>query len=205
MLKTMVFVLILLLANASAFFAQTNQSVGNNDQTNFNLQVDSLQNISSEITKISKSVQNFNSSIKELLEKLLVGKGMQLSERQQKLLLGFEVLNRAEQRVEILQKFQIELTQKEGEVKTRMGQVEESLFPDSIDRSIAMIGTTRGEEMRENRRTTLNNERKTLQNLLAQIRRNLTQTNDELRQAENFVNNLRKKILPQIESEISDL
>lgn len=33
----------------------------------------------------------------------------------------------------------------------------------------------------------------------------LLQTNDELRQAENFVNNLRKKILPQIEAEISDL
>jgi hypothetical protein len=56
---------------------------------------------------------------------MLVGKGMQLTERQQKLLLGFEVLNRAEQRVEILQKFQIELTQKEGEVKTRLGQVQE--------------------------------------------------------------------------------
>jgi len=140
-----------------------------------------------------------------LLEKLTVGKGMQLTERQQKLLLGFEVLNRAEQRVEILQKFQIELTQKEGEVKTRIGQVEEASFPDSIERSIAVIGTTRGEEMREGRRQILDSERKSLQNLLAQIRRNLLQTNEELRQAEILVNTLRRKILPQIESEISDL
>ena len=130
---------------------------------------------------------------------------MQLTERQQKLLLGFEVLNRAEQRVEILQKFQIELTQKEGEVKTRIGQVEEASFPDSIERSIAVIGTTRGEEMREGRRQILDSERKSLQNLLAQIRRNLLQTNEELRQAEILVNTLRRKILPQIESEISDL
>ena len=86
-----------------------------------------------------------------------------------------------------------------------MGQVQEAAFPDSIDRSIAVIGTTRAEEMRENRRQTLDSERKSLQSLLVQIRRNLLQTNEELRLAENFVTILRKKILPQIEREISDL
>lgn len=206
-MKMMIFVLTFVLTNAFGVSAQTDQTERNIGQTVSNPQIDSLQNISQEITKISKSVQSFNGIVKELLEKLSAGtaKGMQLNERQQKLLLGFEVLNRAEQRVEILQKFQIELTQKEGEVKTRMGQVEEALLPDNIDRSIAFIGTTRGEEMRTGRRQTLDAERKSLQNLLAQIARNLTQTNDELRQAESFVNNLRKKVLPQIESEVSDL
>lgn len=204
-MKTKIYVLIFLLANATGTIAQTVQPDRTDSQKNYYPQADPLQIISQEITKISKSVQNFNNSIKELLEKLMVGKGVQLTERQQKLLLGFEVLNRAEQRVEILQKFQIELAQKEGEVKTRMGQVEEASFPDSINRSVAVIGTTRGEEMREGRRQTLDSERRSLQNLLAQIRRNLLQTNEELRQAEIFVNNLRKKVLPQIEAEISDL
>lgn len=204
-MKTVFFVLIFLLANVQYLFAQTNQPAGTVNQPYYNQQVDPLQNISLEITKISRSVQNLNNSIKEWSEKFLGGKSSQFTERQQKLLLGFEVLNRAEQRVEILQKFQIELTQKEAEVKTRMGQIQEASFPDSIDRSIAMIGTTRGEEMRENRRQTLNSERQSLQVLLAQIKNNLQQTNEELRQAENFVNVLRKKILPQIEREISDL
>lgn len=204
-MKKTIFVLILLLANASGILAQNNPSEAANNQTYYNQQIDPLHNISQEITKISKSVQNLNNGLKEWIDKFMVGKGMQFTERQQKLLLGFEVLNRAEQRVEILQKFQIELTQKEGEVKTRMGQVQEAAFPDSIDRSIAMIGTTRGEEMRENRRQNLDSERKSLQILLAQIKSNLQQTNEELRQAENFVNTLRRKILPQIEREISDL
>ena len=204
-MKTTIYVLIFLLANASGTIAQTVQPDRAGGQTNYYPPADSLQNISQEITKISKSLQNFNNNIKELLENLMVGKGMQLTERQQKLLLGFEVLNRAEQRVEILQKFQIELTQKEGEVKTRTGQVEEASFHDSIDRSIAVIGTTRTEEMRQGRRQTLNSERQSLQNLLAQIRRNLSQTNEELRQAEIFVSTLRRKVLPQIETEISDL
>ena len=86
-----------------------------------------------------------------------------------------------------------------------MGQVEEALFPDSIDRNVVVIGTTRGEAVRENRRLTLDTKRRSLQNLLAQTRRNLSQTNEELRQAESFLSNLRKKILPQIEMEISDL
>lgn len=204
-MKTAIYVLIFLLASAFGTIAQIVPPDSTKNQTNYYPQGDTLQNISQEITKISKSVQNFNNGIKELLEKLMVGKGMQLTERQQKLLLGFEVLNRAEQRVEILQKFQIELTQKEGEVKTRLGQVEEESFPDSIDRSVAVIGTTRTEEMRQGRRQTLNSERQSLQNLLAQIRRNLSQTNEELRQAEIFVSTLRRKVLPQIEAEISDL
>ncbi len=198
-MKTTIFVLIYTLASVYSLFAQTNP------QTNSFPQTDPLQNISQEITKISRSVQAFNKGIQELLEKFMVGKGMQLNERQQKLLLGFEVLNRAEQRLEILQKFQIELTQKEGEIKTRMGQVEEAMQPDNIDRSIAFIGTTRGEEMRGGRRQTLETERKSLQNVLAQIQRNLSQTGDELKQAETFVISLRRKILPQIEAEISGL
>jgi uncharacterized protein YukE len=204
-MKTATYVLIFLSASASGAIAQTVQPDSARNQTGYYPQADPLQTISQEITKISKTVENFNNGIKQLLEKMMVGKGMQLTERQQKLLLGFEVLNRAEQRVEILQKFQIELTQKEGEVKSRMGQVEEASLPDSIERNVAVIGTTRTEEMRQGRRQTLNSERQSLQNLLAQIRRNLSQTNEELRQAEIFVNNLRRKVLPQIEAEISDL
>ncbi len=198
-MKKTFFVLILTLVSAASSFGQTNSPANSYPQA------DPLQNISQEITKISKSVQAFSKDIQELLEKFMVGKGMQLNARQQKLLLGFEVLNRAEQRLEILQKFQIELTQKEGEIKTRLGQLEEAAQPDNIERGVALVGTTRGEEMRENRRQTLNTERKSLQDVMSQIRRNLSQTNDELRQAETFVINLRKKILPQIEAEISDL
>ncbi len=200
-MKPLFLALTILVITAFGTFAQTNPT---DNRQNFP-SPDPIQNISQEITKISKSVQNFNANLKELMEKFMVGKGMQLNERQQKLLLGFEVLNRAEQRLEILQKFQIELTQKEGEVKTRMAQVQEELIPGSIDRNIAMIGTTNGNEMRENRRRTFETERRNLQVLSEQINRNLQQTNEELRQAENFVQRLRRKILPQIEVEISDL
>lgn len=185
--------------------AQTSPPDSNVSQTSYGIALDPLQNISQQINGISKSMNSLNKSIKELLEKFAVGKGMQLSERQQKLLLGFEVLNRAEQRLEILQKFQIELTQKDGEVKTRLAQIDEALLPGSIERNTAFIGTTKGEELREGRRKSLETERRSLQTLTGQINRNLQQNSEELRQAENFVNVLRKKVLPSIEMEISDL
>lgn len=167
--------------------------------------VNSIENISAEITKISKSLQTFNKQIKNLLEQIALNKGNQLSEKQQKLLFGYEILNRAEQRLEILQKFQIELAEKDASVKTRLSQIEQEVKPESIDRSVTLIGTTRTDELREGRRRTLEIERGSLQILSAQIRQNLLQTSNELRQAETLVVNLRKKILPQIEMEVSDL
>ncbi len=76
MKKKTIFVLIFLLTSTSALFAQTNQPEGINNQPNYHPQSYLLQNISAEITKISKSVQNFKRSIKKFLEKLLVGRGM---------------------------------------------------------------------------------------------------------------------------------
>ncbi len=149
-MKTMIYILILTAANFSLVAAQTGQS-------NSYQPADPMQNISPEITKISKSVQTLNGTLKDLLEKFAVGKGMQLTERQQKLLLGFEILNRAELRLEILQKFQIELTQKDGEVKTRLAQVEENLLPGSVERNMAFIGTTKGDELRETRKKSVGN------------------------------------------------
>lgn len=197
-MKQTIYVFVFTLVNVFAVSAQV-------AQTNSYPPADSLQNISQEISKISKSVQSFNVAVKELLEKFAVGRGMQLSERQQKLLLGYEVLNRAEQRLKILQEFQIELTQKDGEVKTRLAQIEENLLPGSVERNTAFIGSTKGEELRETRKRALETERRNLQTLAAQLSRNMQQNGGELQQAESFVTNLRRKILLQIEMEISDL
>lgn len=165
----------------------------------------SIDNISVEITKISKSLQTLNKRVKDLLDQFALNKGSQLNEKQQKLLLGFEILNRAETRLEILQKFQIELAEKESSVRTRLAQVEQDARPESVDRSVTFMGTTKTDEIREARRRALEVERSGLTVLLSQIRGNLSQTSAELRQAEILVQSLRKKILPQIELEISDL
>ncbi len=179
-------------------FAQTNQ-VNNPPIQPSN----SFNQISADLTKVSKSLQVFNKNFKSFLE--ILPQGIKFSEKQQNFLLAFEVLNRAEQRVQILQKFQIELTEKQASVKTRLTQIEQESSPEGIDRGVALLGTTRTEEIRDSRRRTLEAERNSLRQLVAQINQNLADTDNELRQASSFVKRLRDKILPQIEQEFSDL
>jgi len=179
-------------------FAQTNQA--NNPPIQPTNPIDQ---ISADLTKVSKSLQVFNKNFKAFLD--ILPQGIKFSEKQQNFLLAFEVLNRAEQRVQILQKFQIELTEKQASVKTRQTQIEQDSSPEGIDRSVALLGTTRTEEIRDSRRKTLEAERNSLRQLVAQINQNLADTDNELRQASAFVKRLRDKILPQIEQEFSDL
>jgi hypothetical protein len=179
-------------------FAQTNQ-VNNPPIRPSN----SIDQISADLTKVSKSLQVFNKNFEAFLE--ILPQGIKFSEKQQNFLLAFEVLNRAEQRVQILQKFQIELTEKQASVKTRLTQIEQESSPEGIDRGVALLGTTRTEEIRDSRRRTLEAERNSLRQLVAQINQNLADTDNELRQASSFVKRLRDKILPQIEQEFSDL
>ncbi len=162
----------------------------------------SIDNISEELTKVSKSLQIFNKNFKAFLEKL--PQGLTFNEKQQNLLLAFEILNRAEQRLEILQKFQIELTEKQAELKNRLTQVEQNMTPQGIERSITFLGTTNTEEIRDSRRKMLESERNNLRELLTQVGQNLADTSGEVRGAATFVKRLREKILPQIQQEVSN-
>lgn len=195
-MKTTTVLFLIVFVFSINFFAQNNQTYIPPEQKN------PVETISAELTKVSNSLQIFNKNFKAFLETL--PQGIKFSEKQQNFLLAFEVLNRAEQRVQILQKFQIELTEKQSDIKSRLTRAEEDGTPEGIDRSVAFQGTTRTEEIREGRRKTLEAERTSLRQLLAQINQNLSDTSNELRQASAFVQRLRNRILPQIEREFSD-
>lgn len=186
-------------------FGSLGVSGQNNRTDNFELSVNHLETISRDLSNISKSVQTLNEGMKEFLNKFGKIGGVNLTEKQQKLLLGFEVLNRAELRLATLQKFQIELVEKQVTVRTRLIQIEQEIKPESIESSTAFTGSTKTVEIRENRLRTLQAERSSLQALLSQIQGNLNQTNDELGEAQRLVYRLRKILLPQIEQEILDL
>lgn len=181
-------------------FAQNNQSVAQPEQVFQSPHA--VENISAELVKVSKSLQTFNKNFAAFLERL--PQGLKFSEKQQNLLLGFEVLNKAEERVQILQKFQIDLTDKQATVRTRLAQIEQDIVPENIDRFMVLFGTTKTEEYRESRRRTLEGERQSLRQLAVQINQNLADTSNEVRQAALFVKRLRDRILPQIEQEVSN-
>lgn len=156
-----------------------------------------------ELTRISRSVQTLSERLKVFVDKLEDSRGTTLTDKQQKLLLGMNLLAAAEQRVAMFQKFQIELAEKLNESRGKLSQVEIDLRPRNIDRSVAFEGTTETEELRDNRRQKLGAERATLTQLIAQIQSNLAETTDNLREAQRVAFQLRRSYLPQIERELS--
>ena len=163
---------------------------------------DPMYNISVEMTNISRSVQTMNERMKAFVDKFDKIGGTTFSEKQEKLVLGLQFLVGAEQRLANLQRAQIEFVEKQGITRSRLAQVERDLFPQSIDRSVALEGTTRTEEMRDSKRGALQAERTSLRALMTQIDSNISDTEIALREAQLMVQRLRKTFLPQIEREI---
>ena len=73
----------------------------------------------------------------------------------------------AAEAVEKLRAQLIEVQTKEQDLRTRLEQLEESLKPENIERSLAGVGSTRPEELRESRRRQLTIER---DGVLAQLK-----------------------------------
>ena len=165
---------------------------------------DPMSAIAAELSSISRSVQSLNATTRAFIEKFEKISGNSLNEKQQKLVMAMELLVKAEERLAVLQRSQVELVERQGTTRTRLAQVDRDAFPQSIDRSVAFEGTTKTEELRENRRSVLQAEKQSLQMLLQQINSNLADTTEAVRDAQLMVQRLRRQYLPQIEREIFD-
>lgn len=163
-----------------------------------------LETISADLAQLSKSLQTFNQRLNDFLDSINKYKGVQLSEKQQRLLFGYEILNQTEQLAATLRKSLIETGEREATIKRRLGQVQFDLRPENIDRSLQLQGTTKTDELRENRRRTLENERNTLQNLLFEVETSRAQISENLREAEAFSLSFRKSLFAQIRNAMED-
>lgn len=195
MMRTHVFVVAVILMAANAATAQS---------PTVYQQGDPMVQISIQLGTISRSVQTLTEQMKLFVDKFEKVGGLTLTEKQQRLVLGMELLMRTEQRVATLQKFQIDLTDKLNDIKGRLTQIESDLRPRNIENSVALAGTTEAEELRDSKRQKLANERASLTSLLQQVQANLGDVNDNVREAQALANRLRRTFLPQIERELYD-
>lgn len=163
--------------------------------------------LANEIVLLRKSLQSLNTRVREINEKLTGAdfkKIIEVNEKQRKILSNLEILSRAEQRAEILRKQLIELVEKENSLKIRLGQVEEEIRPENIDRALNVVGGTRTPEMRETRRKASENERSGLRSLISQIEQSRQRLEDDVKQADFLVFRLRQQVLPAIEREVQN-
>ncbi len=164
--------------------------------------LDPIANISMELSNISRSVQTLSERLKMFVDKFEKVGGLTLTEKQQRFVMGLEILVRSEQRVAALQKAHADLTEKQIQVKSRLTQIELDLRPQSIERMTQFEGSTQTVEIRENRRDKLVAEQRSLAQLVAQLDRSIYEADHSLREAQSHVARLRRSLLPQIEREI---
>jgi hypothetical protein len=134
-----------------------------------------------------------------LKERITKGKKLSYDEKQKRLMMNLDILTRAEQRTESLRKQLFEMIEKENTVKTRLDQIEYDARPEMIDRSAQLVGSLRPEEIRNNRRKSLDAERTNLQALLNEIQINRANLNTNLLRADAMVEKLRTKLEKEID------
>lgn len=164
-----------------------------------------IENISDKLTDISKTLSSLNERLKTFSDTFSSNQGLQLSARQQRVLAAFEYLNRAEERLATLQRLKIDLTEKQTSIRLKLAEVEDNLRKESIDRSVALRGTTDTEAIREIRRRALGREQNELNSLSNEISSSIRDVEQEIRETNMFLNNIRRRIFPAIDREISDL
>jgi hypothetical protein len=98
------------------------------------------------------------------------------------------------------------MTEKETFYRNRIVQIDESSRPESIDRTLALVGTTISTtDLRDTRRRVLDNERSGVLSLLSLTSQSRIRLEDDVKQADALVARLRLRLLPLIEKEIDKI
>jgi hypothetical protein len=123
-------------------------------------------------------------------------------EKQKRLLLNLDILNRAEQRSDSIRKQLFEMIEKENTTKTRIDIIEMSLRPEVLEREISLSGSLRPEDLRAVKKRQLEVERTNLQSVLSEIQRTKTMLEQNLRRSDEMVERLRVKMEKEIEDSL---
>ena len=109
-------------------------------------------------------------------------------------LVDLERLSRAEQRSAALWAELRDVEAKQTELQTRSDEVTYALKPENIERAVAGYGSTKPEEVREERRRQLENEKTRIEKQLAQLAANHTRLEQAIASADAEAETLRKRL-----------
>ena len=149
-----------------------------------------------------------DTTIEELRERLLQleakSNKKDPDQKQRQLALNLDILTKSEQRSDSLRKQLFEMIEKENTIRGRMDQIDNDIRPESIERSMATVGSLRPEELREQRRRSLSLEKANLQVLLTAVQKNRTDLEMNLQRSDALVEKLRVRIEKEIDEALSD-
>ena len=168
---------------------------------------DPLTSISNDVAKTAKAkaVEALARSWGKFTETFSSNQGLQLDERQQMLILALEVMNRLGVSMANMQKLRNDLTEQQSGVRLKLASVTDDLQPQSIEKYVALRGTTDAEGLRTIRRQTLEREYRELSQLYQQIAREIVNTETEIRRVELQLRGLRNQVFGEVERQLADL
>jgi hypothetical protein len=136
----------------------------------------------------TKTIRDLTSQVDKLTNKI------SQMEESQRTLVDLERLSRAEQRSAELWKQLRDVEAQQADLQSRLEEIDYALKPENIDRSVAGYGSTRPEEVREQRRRQLEGEKLRVQKQLEQLTANHTRLETAIAAADTEADRLRKRL-----------
>lgn len=137
---------------------------------------------------MKKTIRDLSGQVNQLSTKI------NQMEQSQRTLVDLERLSRAEQRSADLWKQLREVESQQSDLQARLEEIDYNLKPENIDRSVAGYGSTRPEEVREQRRRQLESEKIRAQKQLDQLAANHARLETSIATADAEVERLRKRL-----------
>lgn len=125
-------------------------------------------------------------------------------EKQRRLSMNLDILTKSEQRADNLRKQLFEMIEKESSIRTRVDQIDNDMRPETLERSLAIVGSLRPEQLREQKRRSLELEKANLQVLLTEVQKNRNNLEQNLLRADALVEKLRLKIEKEIDDALTE-
>ena len=146
-------------------------------------------------------------TIDELRERLLLlesnSKKKDPDAQQKRIALNLDILTKSEQRAEGLRKQLFDMIEKESNIRGRIDQIDNDMRPETLERSLAIVGSLRPEELRAQKRRSLELEKRNQEALLIEVQKNRNNIEQSLQRADALVEKLRVKIEKEIDDALS--
>jgi septal ring factor EnvC (AmiA/AmiB activator) len=162
-----------------------------NDNTNDNSNSsgsESTTNTNEDPNAMKQTIRDLSSQVNQLNNKI------NSMEQSQRTLVDLERLSRAEQRSADLWKQLREVESQQADLQARLEEIDYNLRPENIDRSVAGFGSMRPEELREQRRKSLENEKVRVQKQLDQLGANHARLETAIAGADADVERIRTRL-----------
>ena len=147
-------------------------------------------------------------TIEELRERLMQleagSKKKDPDEKQKRIALNLDILTKSEQRAEGLRKQLFDMIEKESNIRTKIDQLDNEMRPEALERSFATVGSLRPEELRAQKRRSLEIEKRNQETLLVEVQKNRTNIEQSLQRADALVEKLRVRIEKEIDDALGE-